>query len=83
MAEENFFKRNIQGFKNETGQDFCLIHPVFFEQVDKELKDSFDSSIEDLLGNSFQVIKGLIVISESQKQTVINHVKNFVPAEEA
>lgn len=83
MAYLNFFQRNAQSFKNETGQDFCLVYPVFVEQIDNELKTNYDSSVEDLLGNSFQVIKGLYVLSETQKQTVLNHVKNYVPEEGA
>lgn len=83
MADLNFFERTAQSFKNETGQDFCLVYPVFLEQIDNELKNNYDSSVEDLLGSSFQVIKGLIVLSETQKQTVLNHVKNHVPAEAA
>lgn len=81
MAAVSFFEVNAQSFKNETGQDFCLIFPVFKEAIDKEISDNYGSTTADLIGESFQMINGCFVLTEQQKQIILNHVNNYVSEE--
>lgn len=66
-----------QLLKSEIGQDFCLLEPEFVRDFKDEFEKSTDTTIEALIGDSFQKMNGLVVISNEQKKIIFDYLESY------